>query len=95
MRVVVVKGFILLDVLFGMTLLLGVLLLCGYFEQLARGFAAKSGARQSLIAHYYHVRMDDVPQAVQIPAMLQFEQHDATGGAVYVWRQAVFFYGCS
>ena len=91
MRGVVVKGFILLDVLFGMSLLLAVVLLCGYFEQLARGFGGKSAARRSLIAHYYHVCMDGTPQAPQMPAVLQFEQYDAKGAAVYFWRQQGVF----
>lgn len=91
MRGVIVKGFILLDVLFGMSFLLAVVLLCGYFEQLARGFGGKSTARRSLIAHYYHVCMDGAPQAPQVPAIMQFEQHDAKGGTVYFRRQQGVF----
>ena len=84
MRVVVVKAFIILDALFAMSLLLAVVLLCGYFELLARGFGGKSSARRSLIARYYSERMNKPTQAKCLPAGLRFEQRDKRGAVVCV-----------
>lgn len=49
------KAFILLDVLFGMVLMIAVMLLCGYFRHMAGGFYAASAQCRALASAYYAV----------------------------------------
>ncbi len=53
------KAFILLDALFGVALMIAVMLLCGYFRQMAGGFYGVSADWRAL-AHAYYAAADPI-----------------------------------
>lgn len=50
------KAFILLDVLFGASLMIAVVLLCAYFRQMVSGFASTSADCRAAAHGYYAAR---------------------------------------
>jgi hypothetical protein len=75
-----IKAFILLDVLFGLNLLLALVLLCGYFGHMVSGFCEKSNACRRLIIQFYSSdQSSSQSDELLFPATLHFEQEGAAG----------------
>jgi hypothetical protein len=72
-----IKAFILLDVLFGLNLLLALVLLCGYFTQMVYGFSSKGAACRRLIVQYYCDQVPDDSDVLTRDVTLYFEQKTA------------------
>lgn len=67
-----VKGFILLDVLCGLSLMIAVVLLCLYFQQFATGMAVSSAQYRDYAITYYNQRNETAPLLLTLDVELVF-----------------------
>ena len=83
-----VKGFILLDVLCGLSLMIAVVLVCLYFQQFATGMAASSAQYRDYALTYYYQRDGTLPLLLSLDVELVFSSsssHQKTITDAQLW----------
>lgn len=84
------KAFILLDVLFSLNLLLALLVLCGYFEQVTAEFSRRSNKYRNLIATYYSFEAHKNGHLVEVSGNVFFYQKQDLENKLLAKKEGVF-----